>query len=85
MIAIGVSADYIFEEKKSGLDSTHPTLKDAVRFARWGDTFCISRIDRLARLRQTFSTSSENFARQAWCFVCLIKASNPLLRLEWLH
>lgn len=49
MTAIGVQPDHIFEEKRSGLDSNRPALKEAIRFARKGDTFCISRIDRLAR------------------------------------
>ena len=49
MIEVGVHPDHIFEEKKSGLDANRPALKEALRFARRGDTFCISRIDRLAR------------------------------------
>lgn len=49
MISIGVQPDHIFEEKRSGLDADRPALKEAMRFARKGDTFCISRIDRLAR------------------------------------
>ena len=49
MIAFGVQPDHIFEEKRSGVDANRPALKDALRFARKGDTFVISRIDRLAR------------------------------------
>lgn len=49
MIEIGVQPDHIFEEKRSGLDTNRPALKEAIRFARKGDHFCISRIDRLAR------------------------------------
>lgn len=49
MIEIGVQPDHIFEEKKSGLDANRPALRDAIRFARKADIFCISRIDRLAR------------------------------------
>ena len=49
MTEIGVQPDHIFEEKKSGLDANRPALKEAIRFARKGDHFCISRIDRLAR------------------------------------
>lgn len=49
MIAIGVQPDHLFEEKRSGLVASRPALKEAIRFARRGDTFCISRIDRLAR------------------------------------
>lgn len=49
MLAIGVEPDHIFEEKRSGVDSNRPALKEALRFARKGDTFVITKIDRLAR------------------------------------
>ncbi|MCB1470537.1 MAG: recombinase family protein [Rhizobiaceae bacterium] len=49
MVAIGVEPDHIFEEKRSGVDSNRPKLKEALRFVRKGDTFVVSRIDRLAR------------------------------------
>lgn len=49
MMKAGVEPDHIFEEKRSGLDSARPALKDALRFARKGDTFIITKIDRLAR------------------------------------
>lgn len=49
MLALGIERDHIFAEKRSGLDSTRPALKEALRFARKGDEFIVSRIDRLAR------------------------------------
>lgn len=49
MLALGVEPDHIFEEKRSGVDSNRPALKEALRFARRGDTFVITKIDRLAR------------------------------------
>lgn len=49
MLAVGVQADHVFEEKRSGVDSNRPALKEALRFARKGDTFVITKIDRLAR------------------------------------
>ncbi|AEG09292.1 recombinase family protein [Sinorhizobium meliloti] len=49
MTAIGVQPDHLFEEKRSGVDTNRPALKEALRFARKGDVFCVSRIDRLAR------------------------------------
>ncbi|MEZ2132870.1 MULTISPECIES: recombinase family protein [unclassified Sinorhizobium] len=49
MLALGVEADHIFEEKRSGVDSNRPALKEALRFARKGDTFVVTKIDRLAR------------------------------------
>jgi DNA invertase Pin-like site-specific DNA recombinase len=47
--AYGVEADHIFEEKRSGVDSDRPALKEALRFVRKGDTFVVTKIDRLAR------------------------------------
>jgi len=49
VLAAGVELDHVFEEKRSGVDSNRPALKDALRFARKGDTFVITKIDRLAR------------------------------------
>ena len=49
MLELGVQPDQIYEEKRSGLDSNRPALKEALRFARKGDTFVITKIDRLAR------------------------------------
>lgn len=49
VLKAGVEADHVFEEKRSGVDSNRPALKDALRFARKGDTFVITKIDRLAR------------------------------------
>ncbi|MEO1985196.1 MAG: recombinase family protein [Martelella sp.] len=49
LLAAGVEPDDLYEEKKSGLDSERPQLKAAIRYARKGDTFVVSRVDRLAR------------------------------------
>lgn len=49
MMAEGVEADHIFAEKRSGVDRSRPALKEALRFVRRGDTFLITKIDRLAR------------------------------------
>ena len=49
MLAAGITPDHIFEEKRSGVDSNRPALKEALRFARKGDIFVITKIDRLAR------------------------------------
>lgn len=49
VLQAGVEADHIFEEKRSGLDSARPALRDALRFSRKGDLFVITKIDRLAR------------------------------------
>lgn len=49
MLGEGVEPDHIFAEKRSGVDGSRPALKDALRFVRKGDTFLITKIDRLAR------------------------------------
>lgn len=49
MLALGVEPGHLFEEKRSGVDANRPALKEALRFVRRGDTFVITRIDRLAR------------------------------------
>ncbi|AQT43462.1 Site-specific DNA recombinase [Bartonella apihabitans] len=49
MLALGVHPEHIFEEKRSGVDSNRPALKEAIRFARKGNVFVITKIDRLAR------------------------------------
>jgi len=50
MLACGIAPQDIFEEKRSGLDSSNrPALKAALRHVRQGDSFTITKIDRLAR------------------------------------
>jgi DNA invertase Pin-like site-specific DNA recombinase len=49
VLRAGVEPDHIFEEKRSGLDSNRPALKEARRFVRRGDVFVITKVDRLAR------------------------------------
>ena len=41
--------DEIFQEKKSGVDTNRPELKQCLKYLRKGDTLLITRIDRLAR------------------------------------
>lgn len=49
MLSLGVEPDNLFEEKRSGVDANRPALKAALRHARKGDTFVVTKIDRLAR------------------------------------
>ncbi|WEK51828.1 MAG: recombinase family protein [Candidatus Kaistia colombiensis] len=49
MLQIGVAADHLFEETSSGMDTGRPALNEALKFARKGDVFVITNIDRLAR------------------------------------
>ena len=41
--------DKVYQEKRSGLDSARPQLSAALDFAREGDTFVVTKVDRLAR------------------------------------
>ena len=41
--------DRIFKEKRSGVDTTRPALKQCLEFLRDGDTLRVTKIDRLAR------------------------------------
>jgi DNA invertase Pin-like site-specific DNA recombinase len=41
--------DKLFKEKRSGLDSGRPALKQCLGFLREGDTLLVTKIDRLAR------------------------------------
>lgn len=41
--------DKLFKEKRSGVDTGRPTLRQCLEFLREGDTLLITKIDRLAR------------------------------------
>lgn len=41
--------EQIFQEKKSGVDTNRPELKQCLKYLRKGDTLLITKIDRLAR------------------------------------
>jgi len=43
------NCERIYQEKKSGADQSRPQLREALDYVRNGDTFVITRIDRLAR------------------------------------
>lgn len=45
----GFGVDKLFEEKRSGVDTNRPALKQCLEYLREGDQLVISRIDRLAR------------------------------------
>lgn len=49
MLEAGVAPEHIYEEKRSGVDTNRPALKEALKFVRRGDTFVVTKIDRLAR------------------------------------
>ncbi len=41
--------DKVFKEKRSGVDTGRPALKQCLEFLRDGDTLLVTKIDRLAR------------------------------------
>lgn len=43
------ACDKIFQEKRSGVDGNRPELKSCLEYLREGDTFVVTKIDRLAR------------------------------------
>lgn len=51
--------DKIFSEKKSGVDSTRSELAKALDYVREGDSFVVSRLDRLARSTRHLCEISE--------------------------
>jgi Site-specific recombinases, DNA invertase Pin homologs len=74
LVAAGVDHDHLFEEKRSGLDSDRPQLKEAIRFARKGDTFIVSRIDRLARSTSDLYRIVGELQSKGVSFKCLDQA-----------
>ncbi len=44
-----LSLDRLFEDKASGKDTQRPALKEAIKYARTGDTLVVHSLDRLAR------------------------------------
>ena len=71
LFAAGVESDHLFEEKKSGLDSNRPQLQEALRFARRGDTFLVSRVDRLARSTADLYRIVDELQKRGVAFKCL--------------
>ena len=41
--------DKVFKEKRSGVDTGRPALKECLEYLREGDTLLITKLDRLAR------------------------------------
>lgn len=75
MIAAGVDPEnHLFEEKRSGLDSDRPVLKEALRTCRKGDVFCVSRVDRLARSTTHLHQIIDELGKKGVGFRCLDQA-----------
>ena len=45
----GARCDKVFKEKRSGVDAGRPELKRCLDYVRDGDTFLVTKLDRLAR------------------------------------
>jgi DNA invertase Pin-like site-specific DNA recombinase len=75
----------IYLEKQSGKSSDNrPELKEALKFAREGDVFVVTRLDRLARSLLDLVKMTESFEKQNIGFVVLdqqIDTTTPTGRL----
>jgi DNA invertase Pin-like site-specific DNA recombinase len=49
LLAAGCHEETIYLEQLSSVATARPALKEAIRFARRGDTFIVTKLDRLAR------------------------------------
>jgi DNA invertase Pin-like site-specific DNA recombinase len=83
LLAFG--CEKIYQEKQSGKASNNrPVLQEALKFAREGDVFVITRLDRLARSLLDLVKMTESFEKQGIGFVVLdqqIDTTTPTGRL----
>lgn len=76
--------DKVFSEKKSGCDSTRSELTKALEYVRDGDSFVVSRLDRLARSTRHLCEISELLREKKVALVVIdqsIDTSTPTGRL----
>lgn len=76
--------DKVFSEKKSGVDSTRSQLTEALNYVREGDSFVVSRLDRLARSTRHLCEISELLRSKGVALVVIdqaIDTSTPTGRL----
>lgn len=71
LLAAGVEPDHLFEEKRSGTNTNRPALQEAIRFARKGDVFAVSRVDRLARSSSDLHRIVAELTEKGVAFKCL--------------
>lgn len=62
--AAGCHEDHIFRERRSSIDQHRPALSEAIRFVRRGDTFVVTKLDRLARSVSNLKTIQEELERK---------------------
>jgi len=76
LIAAGVDPEiHLFEEKKSASNTNRPALQEAIRFARKGDVFIVSRVDRLARSSADLHRIVQELTKKEVEFKCLDQTS----------
>jgi DNA invertase Pin-like site-specific DNA recombinase len=78
------NCDKVFSEKKSGIDSTRSELAKALDYVREGDSFVVSRLDRLARSTRHLCEISELLRSKKVALVVIdqsIDTSTPTGRL----
>ncbi|NRP86932.1 Transposon Tn3 resolvase [Ensifer adhaerens] len=61
----------VFQEKRSGVDRERPELKKAIEYCREGDTFVVTKIDRLARSTRDLLNIIDELAAKGVAFKVL--------------
>jgi DNA invertase Pin-like site-specific DNA recombinase len=82
--AAGVDEEHIFFEKLSSVDTERPKLKEAIKFMRKGDTFVVSKLDRLARSVSNYAEIEKELAAKGVALRVLnlgVDTSTPTGRL----
>jgi DNA invertase Pin-like site-specific DNA recombinase len=76
--------DKIFQEKRSGVDNTRSELARALEYVREGDTFVVTKLDRLARSTRHLCEIAELLEQKRVALIVidqLIDTSSPTGRL----
>ena len=82
--AAGIEEDHIFHEQLSSVDAERPKLKEAMRFLRKGDTFVVTKLDRLARSVMNYAEIEKELAAKGIALRVLnlgVDTSTPTGRL----
>ena len=82
--AAGVGEANIFWEELSSVDAERPKLQEAIRFMRKGDTFVVTKLDRLARSVSNYAAIEKELAEKGVALRVLnlgVDTSTPTGRL----
>lgn len=60
----GVKADHLFSEKASGKKTDRQQLREAIKYARKGDVFLVTRMDRMSRSLKDLLVLSEELKKK---------------------